>query len=181
MIEEIPLNSIREFAPYFSCPQLGMILDSIAEGNTRAALWRSLQPQNDITLLLWDKGNNVFYFPDNLIAKEAINKMTSLIQIHIEGIAIQEGLSRFNVRTLSPSLAEALPDLFQGVQRYNTNKLFYGFQQFHVLSNPAGLENLQYKLIDTDFLQQFNFNSSTMANQNPDPEILFLRLILCHA
>lgn len=159
MIEEIPLKKIRECAQYFPDPQLEIILDSIAEGNTRAALWRSIQPQNDITLLLWDKGNNVFYLSGDLILEEAIKEMAALIMTHIKDIAIQEDLSHFNIHTLSPPLEKALPQLFQDAELYKMNKFFYGFQQPNLLSTSAELANLQYKLIDTDFLAQDHYQN----------------------
>jgi RimJ/RimL family protein N-acetyltransferase len=154
VLEEISLNEIGEYAPYFSDPQLDMVLASVAEGNTRAQIWRSIQPQNGITCLLWDKGNNVFYVSGETISKEATDDLAALIDTHIKGRAIKEGSSRFKVHALSPSLEQSIPQLFQGIQLYKTNKLIYVFRKQRVpaISTPA-LEDVRYALIDAGFLE----------------------------
>ncbi|MFP3897568.1 MAG: hypothetical protein ACLFV5_12130, partial [Anaerolineales bacterium] len=41
--------------------QLQMVLASVAEGNTEAQTWAFAHPEDALLVLLWDKGNNVFY------------------------------------------------------------------------------------------------------------------------
>jgi GNAT superfamily N-acetyltransferase len=160
VVEEISLNEIGEYAPYFPGPQLDMVLASVVEGNTRAQLWQSIQPPDGIICLLWDKGNNVFYLAGDAISRETTERLSSLIGAHIRVRAIEEGLSRFKVHALSPSLEQSIPQLFQDIQLYKMNKLIYVFRKQRVpaISTPA-VEDVRYALIDALFLEKDDYQN----------------------
>jgi GNAT superfamily N-acetyltransferase len=160
VVEEVSLNEIGEYAQYLSDPQLDMVLASVAEGNTRAQLWRSIQPKNSISCLLWDKGNNVFYLSGKTISKETTEDLASLIGTHIKGRAIKEGLSHFKIHALSPSFEKSVPQLFQNIQVYKMNKLFYVFRKPKgpAISTSA-LGDVEYALIDGDFIEKDHYQN----------------------
>jgi RimJ/RimL family protein N-acetyltransferase len=169
VVEEISLNEIGEYAPYFAGPQLDMVLASVVEGNTRAQLWRSIQPPNGVICLLWDKGNNVFYLSGNAISKETTEDLASLIRTHIKGRAIEEGLSRFKVHALSPSLERSVAQLFQDLRLYKMNKLIYVFrkQKVPAISTPA-VEDVRYALIDAQFLEKDHYQNVQYVRSEVD-------------
>lgn len=155
MIKEIFPNKIRDYIPFSSDPQLAMVLASIIEGNTRAQFWQSTQTDNSIVCLLRDKGNNVFYLLGDTLSREAAQELEQLISTQIKEQAIREGLVRFSVRALSPALEEAIPRIFQGIEFYQTSKLFYVLRQNKVPTKPISTEeSVQYALIDQSFLEQ---------------------------
>jgi RimJ/RimL family protein N-acetyltransferase len=146
-----------------------MVLASVAEGNTRAQLWRSIQPQNRIICLLWDKGNNVFYLSGNAISKETTEDLASLIHTHIKGRAIKEGLSRFKIHALSPSFEKSVPRLFQNLQLYKMNKLLYVFRkQKGPPISTSVLEDVRYALIDVDFLEKDDYQNVQYVRSEVD-------------
>ena len=160
MIEEIPLSEIRKYAGYFSDPQLDMVIASMAEGNTRGQLWRSMPADNNIVCLLWDKGNNVFYLSGETLSKETAEDLAALIRTPIKKKAIAAGLSHFKIQALSASLEEEVPPLFQNIQPHKLPKLFYSFpgQKAPALAAPE-LENVKYALIDANFLEQASYQN----------------------
>jgi RimJ/RimL family protein N-acetyltransferase len=169
VIKEISLSEIGEYAPYFSGPQLHMVVASVAEGNTRAQLWRSTEPPDRITCLLWDKGNNVFYLAGDAVSKETMEDWAALIRTQIKGRAIQEGLSRFKVHALSPSLEGSLPQLFQEMKLYKLNKLIYVFrrQEVPAIATPA-VEGMRYALINADFLETEHYQNVEQVQSEVD-------------
>ena len=76
MMEEISEHRIEDYVKYFPGPQPDMVLASVVEGNTEAQLWYTSQPDNNVVCLLWDKGNNVFYF---LMCSICVNSITKII------------------------------------------------------------------------------------------------------
>src|SRR5574339_882507 len=128
MMEEISTHRIEEYVKHFPGPQPSMVLASVVEGNTRAQLWYTSQPDNNVVCLLWDKGNNVFYLSGQLVLSETIKDLASLIHTYVCEKAIQERLSYFKVKTLSSSLENSITDIFQNIPLHKTNKLFYTFR-----------------------------------------------------
>ena len=160
MAEEISLSKIGEYAPFFSDPQLDMVLSSIAQGNNRARFWRSISPKGCIVYLLWDQGNNVFYLNGTRITKEVTIDLASLINTRIRKQAIEEHLACFKIRPLSPSMMESMPVMFYKTQLHRTSSLFYAFQGETLPEMPvSGLENLEYIKIDKNFLEKSNFKN----------------------
>jgi len=160
-MEEISVHRIEEYVKYFSGPQPEMVLASVVEGNTEAQFWCTPQPDNNAICLLWDKGNNVFYLSGQLVLAETIKDFVSLINTYVKERAIKEGLSYFKVKTLSPSLENSVTDIFQSIPLYKVNKLFYTFRDSKVKAIPLPrLENIQYLLIDADFLEKGQFENN---------------------
>ncbi len=155
MIEEVLPNRISELTAHFPGPQLGMVLAAVLEGNTEAQLWRIPQQGSQDVFLLWDQGNNVFYFSGQLLLPEIENELAALIQTTIRDIAVKEKLIYFKVKPLSTPLENAIPRIFRGIELHQTDKYFYTFPEQHGVAIPdLGLEGIQYQLIDADFLEQ---------------------------
>jgi GNAT superfamily N-acetyltransferase len=161
MIEEISKHRIEECVKYFPGPQPSMVLASIVEGNTKAQLWYTCQPDNHVVYLLWDKGNNVFYLSGQSVLSETIQDLASLINTYVIERAIKERLSYFKVKTLSYSLENSIPDIFQNIPLHKTDKLFYTFRakRAKAIPNPR-LEGIQYHPIDADILEEGRFENN---------------------
>ena len=161
MIEEISNNSLIDHVDDFSDPQAEMVLASVVEGNSEAQLWKATQPGHEAALLLWDKGNNVFYLSGDLHPEKAKADLAVLINTEIKDKAIKEGLTHFKVRSLSESSENALATLFGDVALSKTGKRIYAFQQPQVnaVSAPR-LENMTFQLIDSDLLEQVHLRNN---------------------
>ncbi len=161
MMEEISEDRIKEYVKYFPGSQPSMVLASAVEGNTEAQLWYASQPDNNVVCFLWDKGNNVFYLSGQLVSPETIKDLASLINTCIKEKAIKERLSYFKVKTLSSSLENSIPDIFQNIPLHKTNKLFYTFraQKVKVTPNPR-LGGIQYHPIDAEILEEGRFENN---------------------
>ena len=161
MVERISLNEISDYTRYFPGSQLDLVLRSVAEGNTEAQLWRSIQPNNGIICLLWDKGNNVFYLSGNTITKETTIELASLISTDIREEAVGEGLSHFKIHALLPSCGKVVPQLFQNIQLHKTNMFFYIFHKQRVpVKFTSVLQDVKYTPIDMDFLEKCNYQNT---------------------
>ncbi len=66
-------------------------------------------------LLLWDKGNNVFYLAGECRASSSCPQLTEIVTTQLRPQALAEGRSRFKVRALSASLEQSLPSIFANV------------------------------------------------------------------
>ena len=161
MMEEVSKHRIKEYVKYFPGPQPSMVLSSVVEGNTKAQLWYTSQPDNNVVCLLWDKGNNVFYLSGQLVLSETIKDLASLIHTYVNEKAIKERLSHFKVKPLSSSLEYSITDIFQNIPLYKSNKLFYTFRakRIKAIQHPR-LEGVQYHLIDADFLEEGRFENN---------------------
>ena len=161
MMEEISTHRIEEYVKHFPGPQPSMVLASVVEGNTRAQLWYTSQPDNNVVCLLWDKGNNVFYLSGQSVLSETIKDLASLIHTYVNEKAIQERLSYFKVKTLSSSLENSITDIFQNIPLHKTNKLFYTFpaEKIAAIPNPR-VEGILYHPIDADVLEAGRFENN---------------------
>jgi GNAT superfamily N-acetyltransferase len=160
-VEKISVHRIEEYVKYFTGPQLEMVLASVVEGNTDAQFWCTLQPDNNVICLLWDKGNNVFYLSGESISVETIKDLASLINTYVKERAIKERLSYFKTKALSPSLENSITDIFQDIPLYKTKKLFYTFLDSRVKTIPMPrVEKIQYRLIDASFLEKGQFENN---------------------
>ena len=161
MMEENSKHRIEEDVKYFPGSQPGMVLASVVEGNTEAQLWYASQPNNNVVCLLWDKGNNVFYLSGQLVLSETIKDLASHINTQVKEKAIKEGLSYFQVNTLSSSLENSVTDIFQNIPLHKTNELFYTFRAKRVKTTPNPiLEGIQYHPIDADILEEGRFENN---------------------
>lgn len=161
MMEEVSEHRIEEYAKYFPGPQPGMVLASVVEGNTEAQLWCTSQPDNSVVCLLWDKGNNVFYLSGQLVLSETIEDLASLINTDVREKAIKEGLSYFQVRTLSSLPENSITHIFQNIPLKKRSKLFYTFcaKTVKTIPNPR-LAGVQFRPIDADLLEEGRFENN---------------------
>jgi RimJ/RimL family protein N-acetyltransferase len=149
MLNQLPITELSAYVNYFPGPQLRMVAASIVEGNTAAQLWIS----DTGGLLLWDKGNNVFYFSGQLTTDPDAAAFAKLFATEIRAQAIKEGARYFKVRLLSEGLEPALPALFQGIELREAHSLFYRFDQAAPLPAPAPqMAGVDFALIDGAFL-----------------------------
>mgnify|MGYP006300218711 CR=1 FL=1 len=128
---EATTGEIGAYAPSFADAQLQIVLASVTEGNTAARLWALSRPDKKLLVLLWDKGNNVFYLFGAPPGDEILRDLRELINSEIREKAIAEGMAHFGVRTLSPSLTEVAPRIFHKETLHQRTHLFYGFPRAH--------------------------------------------------
>ena len=153
MIEEVPVDRIGRYGEYFPGPQPEMVVASVVEGNTRGRLWVDVEPKADRVTLLWDKGNNVFYWGGRLGSEDVVWGWVSLLHGQVKERAIAEGLARFKVRALSPSLERAVPVLFQGVTLSEYRELFLTLNKKGPAEIPLPtIGGVTFRLIDKDLL-----------------------------
>ncbi len=153
MLEEIALHEIHRYAVHFPGPQLGMVLASIVEGNTDAQFWRCRQEDGGVTLLLWDKGNNVFYFAGSALSQKISDEMSTFLRTQIAETAHREGLWYFSIRSLLPASPEIIAPLFQGISLQRKQKRFYAYRKSDPPTVPADApEHVCIARIDAEFL-----------------------------
>lgn len=129
MIAEIPRDCIPAFTAWFPGPHLDLVMASIVAGNSAAQLWVAEEPTESPVALLWDKGNNVFYFSGNHIGSGTQQAFAELIAASIRPRALAERSRYFKVHMLSQTLEDALAALFSGITLHEMATLFYGFTQ----------------------------------------------------
>jgi len=100
------------------------VVASILAGNTAGQLWEIPGEGQRSVLLLWDKGNDVFYLTGEGHETLARNRLADLISHQALPQAKAEGVRRFKVRALSESLEPILPQIFAGVDLHASPSLF---------------------------------------------------------
>jgi RimJ/RimL family protein N-acetyltransferase len=153
MIAEIPQARIPAYAAWFPGPHLELVMASIAAGNSAAQLWEAEQAGQPAVALLWDKGNNVFYFSGNHTGPATQRAFGDLIAADIRPRALAERSRYFKAHAISPALEDALVSLFKGIRLHDMPTLFYGFTQprpAHVAS--PSVEGIRFMPIDRAFL-----------------------------
>jgi GNAT superfamily N-acetyltransferase len=125
MLGELPIERLSSLEAAFPGPHLRLVLASILAGNTAGQLWQVAHAPEPSALLLWDKGNNVFYFAGD--ASAAVQQLAQLIAAEIRPRARAERAPFFKARALTPSFEACLPGLFGGVILRELPTLFYGF------------------------------------------------------
>ncbi len=106
---------------------LEMVLASIVAGNTGGHLWEIPQPDALPLLLLWDKGNNVFYLAGDCRAQSALSSLAEVVALELRPQALAEGAPTFKVRTLTPSEEDGLSQIFPGIALRASPTLFSVF------------------------------------------------------
>jgi GNAT superfamily N-acetyltransferase len=152
MITELPLERLRTLAAAFPGPHLRMVLESILAGNTAGQVWQVAQAPEPAALLLWDKGNNVFYFAGRPSAA-AQQGTGQLIASELGPRACAERSPYFKARALTPEFEGCLPDLFAAVVLREAPTLFYGpaAGQPPEITTPA-IPGIQFAPIDQALL-----------------------------
>jgi RimJ/RimL family protein N-acetyltransferase len=155
MITEVSIGKLNWYVDAFPGPQAMLATASLAAGNTAGHLWEFSQPVGDNMLLLWDKGNNVFYIAGRLVAKATQDVLREFIATQVRAQAMAEGLVRFKVRPMTPALAEGTAMLFADVTLKEHTSLFYGFEQAqpNVPRTPA-VDGLAFAMIDRHLLAE---------------------------
>jgi RimJ/RimL family protein N-acetyltransferase len=100
----------------FPGPHLQMVLDSMLAGNTAGELWNVAQNGEPPLLILWDKGNDVFYLAGDGPERSSLSALAQFLSVRLLPQARAHGVRRCKARALSPSLAENLPRLFSGIE-----------------------------------------------------------------
>ncbi|HZU11819.1 MAG TPA: GNAT family N-acetyltransferase [Chloroflexota bacterium] len=88
-----------------------MVIGSMLVGNTAGQLW-IVQEKSPPLLVLWDKGNQVFYLAGDVESDASLDALRSTVTDQLLPEARAAGVRRFKVRALSPSLETSLPRLF---------------------------------------------------------------------
>ncbi|MFO7918173.1 MAG: GNAT family N-acetyltransferase [Anaerolineae bacterium] len=141
--------------------QLEMVLASVAEENTEAQTWVFSHSDNALLVLLWDKGNNVFYLFGTPPHDKIVRDIQELIDSEIRERAIAEGRAHFGVRALSPALAEVVPRIFHRETLQQRRHLFYGFHrtQPEEVATPT-VEGVAFFPIDDGLLQRDDLSNT---------------------
>lgn len=163
MIEEI--STIQADATLFPGRQLQMVLASIAAGNTSGRLWRVTDEDGSALYMLWDRGNNVFYFAGHP-SLATVPALATLLRTKIRHTAIRQRLVYFKVHALSAALEDALPELFGDLHLHETHKLFYRFDKPTAPTLSAAIDGVRYQRIDAAFLAQQQYaNIDAVKNE----------------
>lgn len=160
MIAEIPLTRIPAYAAWFPGPHLELVMASIGAGNSAAQLWKAEQPAEATLAMLWDKGNNVFYFSGDHIGPATQQALAELIVADIRPRALAERSRYFKAHVISPALEDALVGLFKGITLHEMPTLFFGFMQPRpVLIAAPSVEGIWFLPIDRAFLAAEQFEN----------------------
>lgn len=153
MITEISPDRISEYTAWFPGPHLELVMSSIAAGNSGAQLWEAVRFAESAVALLWDKGNNVFYFSGNDIGPATQRIFAELIASSIRPRALAERSRYFKIHTPSVALEGRVAGLFRGITLHETPTRFYGFTQARPVHVAApSLEGIRFVPIDRPFL-----------------------------
>lgn len=161
MVTQVSPDKIDAYSALLSGVHPQMVAASISEGNTAAQLWEVTQPDGQLAVLLWDKGNNVFYLAGTLTSAQ--DELAALLRSSIRQQAIHEQLTYFKARALSPSFEAALPALFGDTALRELSTLCYGFTGAPPpVIAPPPIAGLQLAPIDRDLLAR-----EDLANLEP--------------
>lgn len=160
MIDELPPARLGEFASDFHGPQIEMVTASVLAANTAARLWVASAP--GVAVLLWDKGNNVFYFAGQAWTMNTQAAFADLIRARIRGQARAEGRAHFSACSLTPALGSALASLFGDIALHPVQKRFYRFDGEPAPAPPSRVDGLRLVLIDAAV-----FNDPALENMEP--------------
>lgn len=125
MEQLVPTEQLGDYQGYFLEPHVALVYASIVAGNTAAQLWEMAEADGPPHLLLWDKGNNVFYLAGECKASAAYQPLADLITTRLRPQALVERRPRFKVRALSASLEQALPSIFANATLREYPLIFY--------------------------------------------------------
>lgn len=153
MLQSLSTTALANYASLFPGPHLAMVTASILAGNTLGQLWKVDQGRAEPLLLLWDRGNKVFYLTGELSGEAAIAALQTLISTTIRPAAIAASVAYFKVHALSAPLAAMLPTLFPWCALREVESLFYGLAHppSAKLASPT-VADLQFRPIDQSLL-----------------------------
>jgi GNAT superfamily N-acetyltransferase len=125
MVHRVVPDHLDHYRQYFPGPHLDLVLESITAGNTAAEVWYVPDVDTLAIVLLWDKGNNVFYLAGECLTEVAILHLNDLLSTSIRPQALAEGAPYFKTHALSPSLEQHLPHIFQPIRLHAYPTQFY--------------------------------------------------------
>lgn len=161
MIRETPIAEIDNLTGAFQNPQTQMVLAAVIAGNNRAQIWRG-----DSGVLLWDKGNNVFYLSGYQAIQETAEEWAELIEKVIKPQAIGERKIYFKTHLLDGDSQEPLRKLFPGVELKPSMKRFYNCKNLKISPDESNtLPEIQIELIDANFLTKNRLNLSYLKSE----------------
>src|SRR5579872_2683492 len=136
----------------FPGPHLAMVLDSIAAGNTAGELWEISQQSAPSLLLLWDRGNNVFYLAGDCREEPLLLALSHFLAEEVRPRALAQKGPRFKARAVSPSLARALPRLFPATELRPYPTMFFTHPGGEVLVPTPVLPGVEFVDITAEAL-----------------------------
>jgi RimJ/RimL family protein N-acetyltransferase len=149
-IVELPAHNIVSYAVLFPGVHANLVILSIGAGNTPARLWQVEQPSG-ATLLLWDKGNNVFYLAGAQPTEPGRQALADLVDREVRPSTLAADRPYFKSRALAPHLETTLPALFRGVALREAPTLFFGPPERAAQSAPT-IQGIQFAPIDRTLL-----------------------------
>jgi RimJ/RimL family protein N-acetyltransferase len=169
MFKETPILKLAKHCSCFPGYQLKMVLASLVEENTDGQLWTAPQSQGRCLQLLWDQGNNVFYFAGEPITTEVTTELAALLRGEIRNRAAEAGLSWFKVCLLPRWDEKVLDDLFPEINLKQVNKLLFGFEALQPYPvKPPEVEGIEFALIDRAFLERNDLENLNSVREEID-------------
>jgi GNAT superfamily N-acetyltransferase len=110
-----PLAALERYRRSFPGPHLDLVCASLQAGHTLGHLWVLPQDLAHPLLLLWDKGNNVFYLAGEEATASGLAQCRALLTPVVRPQALADGAPQFRARALAASLDGVLPRLFAPV------------------------------------------------------------------
>jgi L-amino acid N-acyltransferase YncA len=153
-IEEVPTASLIEFSSYFSGSQPEMVFASILAGNTSARMFIHTAQGSGPGILLWDKGNNVFYLSGDLRSDTAIKDLGDLIATDIRSASLGEGRAYFTVRLIDSTREVLLSRLFHEIELNPITKIFYRCRSDGECAPVVRIKDVGFVPIDRDLLER---------------------------
>ena len=149
----IPARHMRSLSILFPSAQAQMALASIADGNTEAQCWAMTNTGQFDAVLLWDKGNVVFYLAGDVATDDVTRTLASLFARTIWALAAKEDLHYFSASAMSPLMDRVLPDILHDVTLHRINKRFYSYPPERAISlAQPGLDEVEFLPIDAKLL-----------------------------
>ncbi len=160
---EIPIDRLGCYASIFPGPQLALLMQSVAAGNTVARLWISGGLGRPDAFILWDFGNKGVYVGGALSSGQSRAALPAFVRGDLAAVARAAGLRYLSVRVLLPQAIKHVADAFGDGMTTSCRKLFHehaGGSVFEAISQPI---DLQVVNIDRDLLLSGMANSERVA------------------
>lgn len=162
---EIPIDRFSEYAPLFPGPQLALLLQSVAAGNTVARLWITGGVGRPDLAVLWDFGNKGIYISGTPSSTHSPATLRSFVVEDLTAVARTTGLKYLSVRTLLPELVGTVNDAFGDAITKSHTKLFHehpAAPRAETITTPA---DVQFVNIDRNLLESGMVNSEQVMTE----------------
>lgn len=147
------IDRLQRFRSSFPGPHLDLVIESMLAGNTAGELHIVSQNGEELVLVLWDKGNDVFYVsselePESVKQSRAADGVQRLLKA-----AAADGVTRFSVRALTPSIERSLRELFPSLElRFTPTLLFKVAGEARMLPAYVAVPNLRIVALTSELL-----------------------------